>query len=82
MILSVPELNIEIEIEECNDVQRSSRFGTKQVTFHVNYYFLSLHYLHFCVEHINCLLFATQESGAHFIVCVPIRDSLEKMQIT
>ena len=25
---------------------------------------------------------ATQESGAHFIVCVPIRDRLEKMQIT
>ena len=41
------------------------------------YYFLSLHYLHFCVEHINCLFFATQESGAHFIACVPIRDSLE-----
>ena len=26
--------------------------------------------------------FTFKESGAHFIVCVPIRDWLEKMQVT
>ena len=31
---------------------------------------------------LSLISFSTQESGAHFIVCVPIRDWLEKMQIT